>query len=107
MDRVYKWYSSTIVEKEHRVDDGTIMPMVKVGFRVYDGDGDKSNEMGNYFGQSENLDNMIGAWTVRIQPPGTMVQQRDMSGNLIPLIENNVVVSKGSKQTSPFESAKQ
>ena len=82
------------------------MPMVKVGFRVYDGDGDKYDSMGHYFGLSENLDNFIGAWTVRIQPPGTMVQQRDMSNNLIPLIENKVVVSKGSKQICPFESAK-
>ena len=51
MDRLYKWYSATIVEKEHRTGKD-IMPMVKVGFRVYDPDGDKSDDMGTYFGLS-------------------------------------------------------
>ena len=77
MDRLYKWYSATIVEKEHRTEKD-IMPMVKVGFRVYDPDGDKSDDMGTYFGLSSEQDDFIGSWTVRIQPPGTMVQQRDL-----------------------------
>ena len=51
MDRTYKWHSATVVVEEERKEGG-IMPMVKVGFRVYDPQGDKADEMGAYFGLS-------------------------------------------------------
>jgi hypothetical protein len=47
--------------------------MMKVGFRVYDETGDKADEMGTFEGFSSTLDAHIGAYTVRLQPPGTMV----------------------------------
>ena len=105
MDRLYKWYSATIIHGEER-KEGCLMPMVKVGFRVYHENGDKSDEMGRYDGLSEAQDNMIGSYTVRIQPPGTMVQERDLSGNLIPKVDNLVIVEQGSKQTPAIASNK-
>lgn len=45
--------------------------MAKIGFRQYSEYGDKSDEMGKYFGFSSNLDEHIGQFSLRIQPPNT------------------------------------
>lgn len=45
--------------------------MAKIGFREYSDFGDKSDEMGKYFGFSANVDEHIGHYSLRIMPPGT------------------------------------
>ena len=65
MDRCGTWYLSTVIVPEERVD--AKFPNVKVGFRQYVSSGDKKDEMGNYFGYSEKMDEHIGAFTSRIQ----------------------------------------
>jgi hypothetical protein len=47
------------------------MPMIKVGFRQYQANGPKNDEMGDYFGYGSTADEHIGAYTVRIQPVNT------------------------------------
>ena len=42
------------------------MPMIKIGFRQYSTHGDKSDDMGSFFGMSQQLDEHIGAFTNRI-----------------------------------------
>ena len=64
MDRCNTWYLSTVIVPEERKD--TQMPMVKVGFRQYASNGDKSDSMGAFFGFSDKLDEHIGSYTVRI-----------------------------------------
>ena len=66
-----------MVQREHRTEDEINkvtagMPMIKIGWRTYDPEGDKKDEMGFYFGASCQLDEMIGPWTSRIMPAGTM-----------------------------------
>jgi hypothetical protein len=44
---------------------------------------------------------MIGPWTSRIMPAGTMAEERDLQGNLVPCKPYNIVVEQG-KQTKAF-----
>ena len=43
-----------------------MMPMIKIGYRQYGPEGDKSDFMGTYSGYSEQLDDYIGLYTLRI-----------------------------------------
>jgi len=76
MDRIKSWTLSTVLVAEER--ENASMPMVKVGLRTYHQEGDKEDSMGKYFGYSEKLDEHIGAYTVRIQKPGTYTHQTDL-----------------------------
>ena len=67
MDRCLHWYTSTIIEGEERTNYA--MPMLKVGFRQYNPEGDREDAMGRYFGFYDKIDEHIGAFTVRIQKP--------------------------------------
>ena len=42
------------------------MQMVKIGFREYDETGDKEDDMGKYWGYSENLDEYMVLYNCRI-----------------------------------------
>ncbi len=69
MDRCQSWYTATVVAPETRTEFA--MPMHQIGFRQYHAEGDKEDEMGTYFGFSKQLDEHIGAFTVRLQRPHT------------------------------------
>ena len=91
-----QWCHATIVELDKRPEADRAMPIHKVGFRVYDKEGDRKDEMGSYFTTSDADDDLIGGYTVRIQPKGTMCQMKDLTGKAIAsLIENKVIVKDG------------
>lgn len=69
MSRTHSWFKATVIEPDPRED--AVQKMAKIGFREYSDYGDKSDEMGNYFGFSANLDEHIGHHSLRIMPPGT------------------------------------
>lgn len=69
LDRCGNWYEATVVCGEER--SVCIMPMIKVGFRQYQTDGPKNDEMGDYYGYGSTADEHIGSYTVRIQPVNT------------------------------------
>ena len=94
-----KWHTATVIVPEERKQED-IMPIVKVGFRYYEKTGDKKDSMGEYFGLGEDKDDFIGAWTVRIQPVGTMCKLKDAQGNESPLKENKVICSSSSVGTA-------
>ena len=76
MDKYKCWSTGTVVWVDPRFlkneDDISMgMPMMKVGFRQYQEDGDKKDEVGAFFGYSSALDEIIGMWSARIQKPGT------------------------------------
>lgn len=66
MDRSGTWFEATVIAGEER--SVVVMPMVKIGFRQYDpnGNGPKEDIMGTYYGLSEQRDEHIGSYTVRI-----------------------------------------
>lgn len=64
MDRCSTWYLATVIIAEERKDPK--FPNIKVGFREYASNGDKSDEMGSFFGFTEKMDEHIGSFTVRI-----------------------------------------
>lgn len=64
MDRCSTWYLATVIVAEERLD--AKFPNLKIGFREYASNGDKSDAMGFYFGFSEKMDEHIGSFTVRI-----------------------------------------
>lgn len=69
MDKGGTWWQATVIIPETRLQHA--MPMIKIGFRQYSKYGDKTDDMGTYFGMSAQLDEHIGAFTNRIQKPGT------------------------------------
>ena len=66
-----KWVHATVTVPEQRTEED-IMPIIKVGYRVYDPNGDKKDEMGSYFTTADEYDEMVGSFTVRVQPKGSM-----------------------------------
>ena len=72
MSRNLTWFSATVIEPDPRTD--AVHKMTKIGFRQYDALGDKSDEMGNYFGFTERVDEHIGDYSLRLQLPGTYTQ---------------------------------
>lgn len=58
-----------MIEPDTRPD--AVMKMAKIGFREYTDYGDKYDEMGKYFGFSTSLDEHIGQFSLRLQPPNT------------------------------------
>lgn len=64
LDRCGTWYLSTVIVAEERTD--AKFPNLKIGFREYASNGEKSDAMGPYFGFSEKMDEHIGSFTVRI-----------------------------------------
>ena len=63
------WYSSTIVAKETRHEDDKDVPYLKVGFRVYEEEGNKEDQENGlkYYGWSDKFDEWIPAFNPRIQ----------------------------------------
>ena len=67
-DKYNTWNTGTISWTDTRVP-GAIdckMPMCRVGFREYQENGDKRDELGAYFGYSNAMDEYIGVWSTRI-----------------------------------------
>ena len=57
--------------------------MVKIGYRQYGPEGDKSDHMGTYSGYSEQLDEYIGLYTLKLQKPFTQTKFKDLEGNSV------------------------
>lgn len=70
MDNTGKWWASTIITLESRKPTPA-WPNHKVGFRQYTREGDKSDSKGSFFGFSDNLDERIGIYSLRLQKAGT------------------------------------
>ena len=64
MSRTFTWFKATVVEPDPRKE--AIQKMAKIGFREYDILGDKMDEMGNYFGHTQRLDEHIGYYSLRL-----------------------------------------
>ena len=80
------------------------MPMVRVGFRQYGPEGDKSDAMGTFSGFTEALDEYIGLHTLRIQKPFSQTQLKDLEGNSVVMTPEMLkslptALNKGKGQT--------
>ena len=73
MDRCSTWYIATVIVAEERAE--AKFPNLKIGFREYASNGDKSDAMGSFFGFTEKMDEHIGSFTVRIQRPYTYINK--------------------------------
>lgn len=60
IDTANAWYNSTVLD----VNGDACL----IGFRVYNGNGDKQDEFGKYTGWSQKFDEKIKRWNPRIQP---------------------------------------
>ena len=65
-DKYDTWSTATVIWTDTREETEDSMRMIRVGFRIYCDDGDKSDSMGRYSGYSDTLDEYIGVYTCRI-----------------------------------------
>jgi hypothetical protein len=89
MSRGSSWFKSTVIEPDPRED--AVQKMAKIGFREYSDYGDKQDAMGKYFGFSENVDEHIGHYSLRIQPPGTYTSGKPESQPAAPPQDENPI----------------
>lgn len=75
------------------------MTMVKVGFRRYCEDGDKSDCMGKFSGFTDTLDEFFGVHSLKIQKPFTQTTLKDLSGNSVLMDEATVAQLQASMGT--------
>lgn len=70
------------------------MPMVKVGFRQYNDQGDKSDKMGMYSGYSEAMDEYIGFYSLKLQKPYSQTTLKDIAGNSVKMSDATIEALK-------------
>lgn len=87
LDKFANWSKATIMCLDPRKHEDASMPMIKMGFREYSELGDKSDRDGKYFGFSENLDEFIGQYSLRIQKPNSQTTLKDLAGNSVKMDE--------------------
>jgi hypothetical protein len=73
-DNAGTWREGTVVEPETRPDYE--VPIIKVGFRRYSQQGEKTDEMGKYDGFGTACDEFIPAYSARIQKPDTFSKNK-------------------------------
>ena len=102
LDKNKVWYTATVVWVDPRFEKGedTAMPMIKVGFRQYQEDGEKSDEMGAYYGYSSALDEIIGMWSARIQKPFTQTKMADLTGNTVKISDEDMAKLSASMKSA-------
>lgn len=62
------WYSSTIIDKEIRSFNDKDVIFLRIGFRIYDENGNKIDLNRNkFFGWSESFDEWLPAYNPRVQ----------------------------------------
>ena len=74
--------------------------MLKVGFRQYGPEGDKSDHMGTYSGYSDQMDEYIGLYTLRLQKPFTQTKFKDLEGNSVTITPEMLKYFPGKTTTS-------
>jgi len=70
--------------------------MIRVGFRLYCPDGEKSDSMGQYTGYTENMDEYIGVHTCKIQRPNTQTTLKDLYGNSVKMDDATIAKLQSS-----------
>jgi hypothetical protein len=65
-DDTFKWLKATIIKLEEEEEDGRVIPMARVGLRIYLPTGQRSDERGNYDGWSDRFDETISIYSPRI-----------------------------------------
>lgn len=71
-DDTFKWMKSTIIALYEKEEKGKIIPMAKVGLRIYHESGQRSDERGRFDGWSDKFDEEMPVYSPKIVPLGTM-----------------------------------
>ena len=72
------------------------MPMLKCGFRQYHENGEKHDDMGNYDGYSEQMDEFIGIQSMKLQKPYSQTTLKDLAGNSVKMSAETIEEIKNS-----------
>ncbi len=65
MDSYHTWQTVTVIRKDESIENNPL-PMVTVGFRRYNPDGDQTDDMGTYFGKKASYDLRVGMYSNRL-----------------------------------------
>ena len=95
-DKYKTWNTATVIWLDSRLNkaDTVPMPMVKVGFRQYNDQGDKSDKMGTYSGYSEAMDEYFGFYSLKLQKPYSQTTLRDIAGNSVKMSDATIEALK-------------
>ena len=98
-DKYNTWNTGTVIWIDGRIRSDDMMPMIKIGFREYGPGGEKSDSMGTYSGYSDQLDEYIGLYTLKLQKPYTQTKLKDIEGNSVTITPEMLKYFPGKNTT--------
>jgi len=82
LDAYQTWQTVTVIRRDEKIE-GNPIPMITVGFRRYNSDGDQEDDLGKFFGKGAGHDLRVGMFSNRVQKPFSVARNADPEGHIV------------------------